>query len=75
MSGINLIQDEGCKKPTSPPLSTRFFAVTSTNIGIIPQNFLTFSFNPFAKVVLSFRAIPRASHKLLNLNQDHLSKK
>ena len=77
MSDINLIQDEGCKKPTStsPPLSTRFFAVTSTNVGIIPQNFLTFSFNPFAKVVLSFRAIPRASHKLLNLNQDHLSKK
>ena len=38
MSGINLIQDEGCKKPTStpPPLSTRFFAVTSTNVGIIP---------------------------------------
>ena len=69
MSGINLIQDEGCKKPTSPP------PPPSTNIGIIPQSFLTFSFNPFAKVVLSFRAIPRASHKLLNLNQDHLSKK
>ena len=65
------------KNPPPPPrpLSTRFFAVTSTNVGIIPQNFLTFSFNPFAEVVLSFRAIPRASHKLLNLNQDHLSKK
>ena len=25
--------------------------VTSTNVGIIPQNFLTFSFNPFATPV------------------------
>ena len=34
-----------------PP--TRFFPVTSTNVGISPQpkNFLTFSFNPFATLV------------------------
>ena len=32
-----------------PP--TSFFPVTSTNVGISPQNFLTFSFNPFATLV------------------------
>ena len=30
-----------------PP--TNFSPVTSTNVGISPQNFLTFSFNPFVK--------------------------
>ena len=43
-------------KKASP---TSFSPVTSTNVGISPQNFLTFSANP----------------KLLNLNQDHSSKK
>ena len=33
----------------APP--TSFSSVTSTNIGISPQNFLTFSFNPFATLV------------------------
>ena len=56
-----------------PP--TSFSPVTSTNIGISPQNFLTFSFNSFATLVQNFKAIPRASPKLLNLNQDHPSKK
>ena len=32
-----------------PP--TSFSPVTSTNVGISPQNFLTFSFNPFATLV------------------------
>ena len=27
-----------------------FSPVTSTNVGIIPQDFLTFSFNPFSTV-------------------------
>ena len=31
--------------------STSFSSVTSTNAGIRPQNFLTFSFNPFATLV------------------------
>ena len=45
---LNPIQDvEGGakKKPTS------FCPVTSTNVGIGPQNFLTFIFNPFATLV------------------------
>ena len=47
---FNLIQDVeggggGQKGPTPP---TSFSPVASTNIGISRQNFLTFSFNPFA---------------------------
>ena len=30
---------------------TSFSSVTSTNVGISPENFLTFSFNPFARLV------------------------
>ena len=45
-------EEEGGKK--APP--TSFSLLTSTNIKISPQNFLTFSFKPFT------------SPKLLNLN-------
>ena len=51
--------------------STSFSPVTSTNVGIIPQNFLIFGFNPFTTLVKNFKFEPSASHKLLNLNQDH----
>ena len=56
-----------------PP--TSFFPVTSTNVGIGPYNFLTFSFNPLATIAQNFKFVPSASPKLLNLNQDHPSKK
>ena len=58
-------------------LPTSFPPVTSRNVGINPQNFLTFSFNPFLILFnpKNFKAIPIASPKLLNLNQDHSSKK
>ena len=56
-----------------PPNS--FSPVTSTNVGIGPYNFLTFSFNPFATLVQNFKFIPSASPKLLTLHQDHPSKK
>ena len=39
-------------KKAPPP--TSFFHVTSTNVGISPQNFLTFSFNSFATLVKSW---------------------
>ena len=42
-------EGEGQKAPLPSP--TSFSPVTSTNVGIIPQNFLTFSFNPFATLV------------------------
>ena len=60
----------GAKKPSLPV----FFPVTSTNVGISPKNFLTFSFNPFARLVY-IKFVPSASPKLLNLNEDHPSKK
>ena len=52
-----------------------FSSVTSTKVGLGPQNFLTFSFNPFATLMQNFKFVPSASLKLLNLNQDHPSKK
>ena len=61
----------GAKK--APP--TSFSYVTSTNVGFGPQNFLTFSLNPFATPVQNFNILLSASPKLLNLNQDHTSKK
>ena len=56
-------------------LPTSFSSANSTNRGIKPQNFLTFSFNPFTTLVYNCKLIPTASPKLLNLNQDHPSKK
>ena len=67
---INPIQDDGV--PKSP---TSFPPVTSTNEGFGPQNFLAFRFNPFATLVQSFKFVPTANSKLLNLNQDHPSRK
>ena len=45
--------------PVPPP-------VTSTDVGISPQNVLTFIFNHFATMVQSFKFVPTASPKLLN---------
>ena len=56
-----------------PP--TSFSSVTSTNVGFGPQNFVNFSFNPFPTLMQNFKFVPSASPKLLNLNQDHSSKK
>ena len=43
---IDPIQDGGEKSRR-----TSFSSVTSTNVGISLQNFLTFSFNPFVTMV------------------------
>ena len=56
-------------------LSTSFFHVASTNVENYPKYFLIFSFNLFATLVCNFKAIPSASPKLLNLKQDHPSKR
>ena len=42
-------------------ISTSFSPVTSASVGISFQNFLTFIFNTFAKLVWNFKAIPSAS--------------
>ena len=39
------------------------------------KNYFTFSFDTFATLVQSFKVIPSASPKILNLNQDYHSKK
>ena len=49
----------------------QFFLATSTNIEIIPQNFLTFSLKPFATLVWYLKAMTCVSPKLLYLNQEH----
>ena len=41
----------GGVKKESPPPPTSFFSVTSAKVGIRPQNFLAFSFNPYATMV------------------------
>ena len=56
-----------------PP--TSFCPVNSTNVRISSQNFLTFIFSPFITLVQNFKFVPSANPKLLNLNQDHPSKK
>ena len=66
---LNPIQDGGGGQ--KGPF-TSFSPVTFTNVGIRPQNFLTFSFNPFDRLVKNFKCVPSASPKLLNLNQDPL---
>ena len=55
--------------------TTSFPPVTSTNVRFDPENFLNFSFNPFATVVQNFKLVPSVSPKLLNVNQDRPSKK
>ena len=71
---MNPIQDGGAQKSPQRSL-TSFSTVTSTKVGLSPQNILTFSFNAFATLVQNFKVIPSASPKLLNLNQGHSSKK
>ena len=56
-------------------LPQQFTPVTSTNVGISPKNFLTIGFNSFDRLVHKFKFVTGASLKLLNLNQDHPSKK
>ena len=47
--GINPIQDRRRGQKGLLPISSS--PVTSTNVGIGPQNFLTFSYNPFFTLV------------------------
>ena len=71
MYGFSPIHDGGGQK--GPP--TSFSPVASINARFGPQNFLTFSCNPFSTLVQNFKLVPSASPNILNLNQDHPSKK
>ena len=72
---INPIIQMGATTKTPTPLPNRFSPAISRNVGISPQNCVTFSFDPFAILLKDFNAIPSASPKLLNLNQDYPLKK
>ena len=74
-SDFNPIQDGGREGGAKRPPPTSFSPVTSANVGFGSQNFLTFSFKPFTTLVQNIKFAPSASRKLLNLNQDHPSKK
>ena len=54
------IQDVGERGKKAPPLSV-FPLLLPQNIEISPQNFMTFSFNPFAILVSNFKSVPSAS--------------
>ena len=68
---VNPIQDG--RGPKRPPY--QFFPSIFCKRRFGPQSFLTFSFDPFVTLVQNFKFVPSASPKLLNLNQDHPSKK
>ena len=70
---INPIQDRRGGGQKGPP--TSFSPVTSTKVGLGPQNFVTFSFNPFPTLVQNFKCVLSASPELLDLNQGRSSKK
>ena len=72
---FNPVQDRDAEVGEQKGSPTNFSPVTSKNVGLSPQNFLSFSFNPFVTLMQNFKFIPSVSPKLLNLNQDHPSKK
>ena len=52
-----------------------FSPIASRNVEISPRSFLTYSFNAPATLMQNLKAMPSASPKLLNLNQDQSAKK
>ena len=65
-SGVFIVNFNSIQVAAKKAPPTSFSPVTSTNVASSPQNF-----HPFATLVYNFKAIPGASPKLLNLNQDH----
>ena len=61
------------KAPLPNPISLS--SLTSTNVRISLQKFLTSNFNSFTILVSNFKAMPSAIPKLLTLNQGLPSKK
>ena len=45
-----------------------------SNVGISPQTFLTFNFDPFSILLLNITAMLSTSRRLLKSNQGHLPK-
>ena len=59
----------------SPPPPYQFVPCNFYEVGISPQNFLVFSFKPFALLVQNVNFVPGVNAKFLNLNLDYPSKK
>ena len=75
-NAFNIFQDgwgEGLRQKGLTP--TSFFPVTSLKVEISSQNILIFSSNPSATLLQNFKVIPVISPKLLDLNQNHFSRK
>lgn len=70
----NPIQDDWRGKKALYHL-TSSFPEAVTNVKISPQNFLAFHSNSLTTVVKTFKTKPGSNLKVLNLNQDHSSKK
>ena len=68
VSPVIVTQKKLCLTLSLHPIQDGVFPVTFTNVGFGLQNFLTFSFNPFATLAQNFEFVPGASPKLLNLN-------
>ena len=58
----------------TPPYHLKFPA-TFPRVGTCPANFKNFSFNTFSTLLSNYKVISTTIPKLLNLNQDHSSKK
>ena len=71
---FNPIRDGG-HKGAPPPPPYQFFSCNFYKRRIWPQDFLTFSFNPFPTLVQNFKFVSSPSPKLLDLNQNHSSKR
>ena len=72
ISYLKPIPDRGRGAKSSP---LPVFPCNFYEVGISPQNFLTFTFNRFATLLQNFKVMPGTSPKLLNLNQGRPSKK
>ena len=65
---FNPIKDEGRgRRAQLAPYHFFLSSVTSTNVGISHQNFLIFSFNPFATLVQNFKFVSSVSSKIIEL--------
>ena len=69
-NNVKPIQDGGQKK--RPP--TCFSSVTSTNVGISPQNFLDFSFNSFCHTGVKFQVCTQYQSQIIELEPRPLLK-
>ena len=74
-TGFSLPYSEWGEGAKNPPPPYQFVPCNFYEVGISPQNFLVFSFKPFALLVQNVNFVPGVNAKFLNLNLDYPSKK